>query len=176
MNLPSRLVGTHNLAFVASAREHKSPLSRIAPCLVFISMSTELDVIDVLRVDIEPNDCPLQAPLNLTVHFNVRTPAVGVHWELDYEADYTNKRHVIALYRSPAPFDLVMTGAPQSFSHFVPQVNTDAVKEKYLLQVGLLRLSLVDGAGSPIVSVNMVAQITKDASGVLLRSIISPLE
>ncbi len=134
----------------------------------------EADVLTVTRVDIEPNDCPLQAPIAITMQFTLHKPIAGARWDVVYEADYTNKKQALLLHRSH-PVDLA-PGA-QVFSHHVPEVRTDSIKEKYLLQVGLLRLTLSSATEEDIVSVNMVTQVSKDpATGALLRNIFNPLE
>lgn len=134
----------------------------------------EDDLMAVTAVAVEPNQCPLQAPLLITVHYALKRPLAAVAWQLVYEADYTNKRHAIQLFRGPS---VDMPAGPGVFTHHVPIVQTEGVKEKLLLQMGVLRLVLAqDGNPEPLVSVNMVTTVSKDASGTLIRDIMSPLE
>ncbi len=132
------------------------------------------DIIQVLRVDITPNQCALQAPLSITVHYELKRPVPAAAWDLVFEADYTNKRHAIQLGGTVVG-DL--PPGPGVIRQDLAEIRTDGVKEKYLLQVGLIRLSLRSGDSAPLVSVNMVTQVAKDAAtGALIRDIINPLE
>ena len=136
----------------------------------------EREVLRIAELLIEPSaTCPLNAPLHIRMVYDLLEPVPQASWEMVYEADFTNKRQSIHIHQTHAG-DL----APgrHMFEHAVDTIKTDAVKEKYLLQVGVLKL-LLRSAVDPSVSasVNMVTQVSKDsASGQLLRSILSPLE
>lgn len=131
------------------------------------------ELLTVEACQIEPNMCPLEAPISIAVQYALAQPVVGAVWELVYEADYTNKRKAIALHTTPAA-DL--EAGKHTFHHAVPEIKTEGIKEKYLLQVGLLRLTLHSATEKNVVSINMVSQISKGADGKLTRCIISPLE
>ncbi len=133
----------------------------------------EEDILKVKALVIEPNDCPLSAPLHVSLKYTLLKPVPAGSWDLVYEADYTNKRQCIALHRSD-PVDLV--AGDHEFSHTVPTIKTEGVKEKYLLQVGVLKLTLHGQAGAENVAViNMVTQVTKKEDG-LHRSIMNPMD
>eukprot|EP00759_Apiculatamorpha_spiralis_P028366 PhF_6_TR30833/c0_g1_i1/m.45383 len=134
-------------------------------------MSDE-DVLVLTKLSVTPNQCDLNQQINLALEFTLKAPVPNATWSITYEADYTNKRHALELYKS-SPVDLA-AGA-NTFAHTVATVDTSKVKEKYLLQVGLLRVVLLSGT-DVVSNINMVTQVTKDAKGTLIRNIISPLE
>lgn len=130
---------------------------------------------EILKIDalaIAPDMCRLQDPLTIDMKYTLLQPVPSGIWELIYEADYTNKRQVIALNQS-VPADLA--AGSHTYQVSLPELKTDGIKEKHLLQVGVLKLTLHKGA-EKVTSINMVTQVTKDASGALIRNIISPLE
>lgn len=136
----------------------------------------EREVLRVNELVIEPNgNCPLNAPLSVSMKYTMLEPVAGAVWEMVYEADFTNKRQTIPIYTAPV---LDLTIGEHTFHHAVPSVNTGAVKEKYLLQVGVLKLTLRGNNGTEnVTSVNMVTQVSRDpATGTLLRNIMNPLE
>lgn len=133
-------------------------------------------MLKVLELRIEPTAvCPLNAPLSIALVYQLMEPVPAAVWEIVYEADFTNKRQAIHIH-SAAPVDLPV--GTFSFAHSVDTVKTDGIKEKYLLQVGVLKLTLKGNHGAEnVASVNMVTQVSKDpATGVLLRNIMNPLE
>ncbi len=119
--------------------------------------------------------CPLGAPLSLALRGDLLLPVPQAVWEIMYEADFTNKRQIIHVFKSP-PLDLVP--GPFEFSHSIDTIRTEGIKERHLLQVGVLKVVLRSEADPTVTaSVNMVTQVTKDAStGQLLRNVLSPLE
>ena len=134
----------------------------------------EEDILKLEGLIIEPNNCPLSAPLNISMKYTLIKPVPGATWEVVYEADYTNKRKAIALHTT-APADL-QPGTHQ-FTHTIPEIKTGDIKEKYLLQVGVLKLTLKGGGGSDnLAVVNMVTQVMKGDDGVLTRMIMNPIE
>jgi hypothetical protein len=61
---------------------------------------------------------------------------------------------------------------------FLAQVDTidvSAVKRSLLLNVGLLHAALKDG-DADVIEINLVTQVTKDATGGLVRTMFNPLE
>lgn len=139
------------------------------------------DLIDLKAIQIEPNQCPLSAPLALSVKFVLKssTPIKSAFWTLTYEADVSMKRHVIPLFTS-SPVIAELQPGEHVFQQHIDKIPTEGVKEKYLLQVGMLKLALRSAAssasGDELVSINMVTQVSKSDEGVLIRNIISPLE
>lgn len=133
----------------------------------------EADVLKLDKLLIEPNDCPLSAPLNITMQYTLLQPAPSATWHIVYEADTTNKQKLIELYSSSAPTDL--PAGTHTFTHTLPEIKTDGVKEKYLLQVGVMKLTL-RSKDEGVAVVNMVTQVSKGADGQLIRSIMNPAE
>lgn len=132
----------------------------------------EEEILVVEALNIAGDVAPLNAPLTLDVKYKLAAAVPGAHWELVYEADMANKRQAVALHTT-APADLA--AGVHAFTHTVPEIKTEGIKEKYLLQVGLLKLTLHSASTRNIVSVNMMTQVSKGPDG-LMRSIISPLE
>ncbi len=133
------------------------------------------ELLRIKAVQIEPNACPLSAPLALTIPFVLAAPVPGAFFSLHYEADISAKRHKIPLLTTAPPRDLA--AGEHVFSESIAAIPTDGVKEKYLLQVGMLKLELFSAASTePLVSINMVTQVAKNDAGALIRNIISPLE
>ena len=131
-------------------------------------------IVKVMSLDALPNQCPLSDPLTLTMQYYLAQPVDGAVWELVFEADYTNKRKAVTLYAAPAenlqPGQLV-------FQHAMPCINVDGIKEKYLLQMGVLKLTLHSAFERDLVSVNTLVQVFKDpATGQLIRNLIPPDE
>ncbi len=142
--------------------------------------NTEVELIKVSKLLIEPGSgCPLSAPLALTVKYTLtgNQPIKAAFWTLNYEADIAMKRHVIPLFTTSPPQDL--QPGDHIFERKIDQIPTDGVKEKYLLQVGMLKLELRSAStnsNNSLVSINMVTQVSKDDKGVLIRNVMSPLE
>lgn len=136
------------------------------------------DLVKLLNLTVEPNCCPLSAPLALSLRFQLSADVRGAFWVLCYEADIASKRHRIPLLTTQ-PRDLA--AGTHVLQEAAPAIPTEGVKEKHLLQVGMLKLALHSAsaggdAGEPLVSINMVTQVCKDEGGVLRRNVISPLE
>jgi hypothetical protein len=132
----------------------------------------EEEIVKIKRLEIDGETAPLHAPLGINMDYELTKPVVGACWELIYEADMANKRQAVALHTS-APVDLAP--GTHTFQHAAPEVKTEGIKEKYLLQVGLLKLTLHGTDNPNIVSVNMVTQVSKTGDG-LIRSIMNPAD
>jgi len=130
--------------------------------------------ITVTKLTVSPNQCELTQAMTFYVEFSLKRAVPNHAWHIVYEADYTNKRHVLELFKS-APGSTLSPG-PNSFTQTVGTVDTSKVKEKYLLQVGMMRLILMSGE-EVVATMNMVTQVSKDSkSGALIRNVISPVE
>lgn len=135
----------------------------------------EQEIIKLTKFSINPDGvCPLGAPLSLEMGYTLLSPVANAQWELVYVADYTQKRVEIPLHTNTVGS---LAAGPHTYSHTLETIPTTGVKEKYLMQVGLLKLTLkADGGKENVASVNMVVQVSKDGSGALIRNIISPME
>ena len=112
------------------------------------------ELIDVRACSVEPNNCPFEEPVVVSLEFDSKG-LPNCTWEVQYEADYTNKRHVIHL----------TTVGPEEYgagSHIVdlkiPAVNTAGVKERRLLSMGILKCILTSNK-EEVASVNFVTQV-----------------
>lgn len=132
----------------------------------------EPEIVQLQKIDIEPNGCPIQMPLSITMHYNLTEPVRDAVWSIVYEADYTNKKQAISIFTSE-PSSLA-PGA-HVFHHHAERITVDGIKEKYLLQIGVLKLTL-HSRGEPITSVNLISQVSRDGQGNIIRNIISPTE
>lgn len=56
--------------------------------------------INVISIDIDPNDCPLEAPLELTIKFEACRDLESTHWELFYVVDIILANRSITLTRT----------------------------------------------------------------------------
>ncbi|CEO96253.1 Uncharacterized protein PBTT_07634 [Plasmodiophora brassicae] len=131
--------------------------------------------IDVASVDIEPNQCPLESPLSVGIRFRSKVAIGNPSWTCQYLVDIAHKRHVIELgtFRVPHPYQV----GDNSFEFHVDKVDVSIIKKKHLLNnVGLLTLSLMDGA-DVVVSIKIVTQVAYAADGeTLQRTMFNPLQ
>src|SRR3989338_199981 len=118
------------------------------------------DLVQLKDIQIEPNQCPLSAPLALTRKSTLAKPVKAAYWTLTYEADISMKRHLIPLVSTAEKLTDIDAGT-HVFQQSIDKIPTEGVKEKYLLQVGLLKLELRSGS-DVLVSINMVTQVAKD--------------
>lgn len=58
----------------------------------------EPEQIAIVSVDIEPNNCELQAPLKLALQFACEAPLDDVYWRLRYTVDTAKKKKVVYKY------------------------------------------------------------------------------
>ena len=164
----------------------------------------EEEVVKIISLSIEPNQCPLAAPISIHLRYTLLRPLKKATWDVLYEADYTNKRialnlsamsgHRTGLDSGTGPnlsdvhcssSSSVKSGTRQGeedleigdhdFSFVRDHLPVEGVKEKYLLQVGVLKLILRAEEGN-VTSVNMVSQVIKGKDGTLMRNVISPVE
>eukprot|EP00667_Euglena_gracilis_P029212 EG_transcript_38360 len=110
--------------------------------------------------------------MDVVVEFSTDRPLEQGAWQLRYEVDYTGNRHILDVART-AP-QMYEAGTKHSLHLKVPTVNVDGIKERSLLNMGLLRATLTDGAAH-VTDITMVVQVTKDGEQ-LLRRVISPIE
>eukprot|EP01061_Rhynchopus_euleeides_P016299 TRINITY_DN27586_c0_g1_i1.p1 TRINITY_DN27586_c0_g1~~TRINITY_DN27586_c0_g1_i1.p1 ORF type:complete len:132 (+),score=60.91 TRINITY_DN27586_c0_g1_i1:256-651(+) len=129
------------------------------------------DVIDVQQCLVEPNNCAFDQPVVITLEFDSK----GIndcYWDVQYEADYTNKRHVISLC-SVGPSNYA--AGHHTVDLKLPPVDTEGVKERRLLSMGILKCILTSNK-EEVASVNFVTQVSRGEGGKLLRLMMNPLE
>ena len=149
-------------------------MAEAPPAAPFEAGVPEPMIVKVLALDASPNQCRLSDPLTLTMQYYLAYPVEGAIWELVFEADFTNKRKAVVLYQSPPE---QLTPGQLVFQHSMPYVNVEGIKEKYLLQMGVLKLTLHSSMERDLVSVNTLVQVTKDpTTGDLIRTLIPPEE
>ncbi|KAK9818220.1 hypothetical protein WJX72_008997 [[Myrmecia] bisecta] len=128
--------------------------------------------IQVKRLHVEPNNCPLDSPLTLTLEFSCAQDLQNVTWEVQYVVDMTAKRHVLQLGSTPST---TYPAGETKLEFKVDQINTEGVKNSWLNNVGLLLVVLRDAAEMELFQLSMVTQIEK-RDGHFFRNMLSPLE
>lgn len=131
----------------------------------------EPEAVTLTAVSIEPNNCPLEEPLNIAMDFSTARDLAHARWEIRFVADTANKRKIVLLGET-APCAYGAGAHSMAFS--VPQVNVSHLKRHVLANVGLLLAVLYDG-DEEVVQVSMVTQVTADGE-TLMRSIYNPLD
>jgi|UniRef100_A0A7S4GIT2 hypothetical protein len=128
--------------------------------------------INVTKCEVSPNDCPLSTNLDISIEFNTDKTLKQGSWKLQYEVDYTGSRHILDIATTqPQEYE---SGTNHCFAFSVPEVNVEGIKEKSLMNMGLLRAVLTDGA-EHVSDVTLVVQVTKE-NETLMRRILSPIE
>eukprot|EP00758_Cryptobia_borreli_P013953 Tbor_TRINITY_DN5882_c0_g1::TRINITY_DN5882_c0_g1_i1::g.7266::m.7266 len=152
----------------------------------------EEEIIKIESINIRPQGvCPLHSPLTIEMKYSVNmhsdisnTTTKKGWWELVFQADYTQRQVCVPLYKGDAvvPLTTHSEDCPyiETLIISLDDIPTGKIKEKHLLQVGLLKLTLrvdrIDGGIDNLASINMVTQVSKDADCVLVRNILSPIE
>ncbi|RNF02200.1 hypothetical protein TraAM80_06528 [Trypanosoma rangeli] len=138
---------------------------------------------------------PLNASLQIKLEYTVLRPVINPAWAVLFEADISYRRFSVPLFKPTAcsecgslvnaassslqhtPSDGVTTlrpGASYRLDVHLESMAPSAVEEKYLLQVGMLRLILFTG-NTEIDTVNFVVQVKKTEDGELMRLIMNPM-
>ncbi|KAJ9470117.1 hypothetical protein DIPPA_32736 [Diplonema papillatum] len=129
------------------------------------------EVLHLSKCLVEPNNCTFDQAMCITLEFECKGIADAT-WEVQYEADYTNKRHVIPLCTvGPISFE----PGVHTVDLKIPPINTEGVKERRLLSMGILKCILLSGK-EEVSSVNFVTQVSRNEAGELIRLLMSPLE
>ena len=124
----------------------------------------EVDVLTVTSLKLNPDviGAPLESPLSITLQYVVNVAVKDPKWLLVFEADYTQKRASVLLHSEDCP-NLPASASPHTLTINLNTIPIAGIKEKYLLQVGLLKLTLVANNGADnLTSINMVTQVSKD--------------
>merc|ERR1711991_465466 len=129
------------------------------------------EVLNVRSLEVEPNNCTFDQPVVISMVFDSKGIS-DCTWEVQYEADYTNKRHIIQLC-SLGPADY--PAGEHTVDLKIPAVVTEGVKERRLMSMGILKCILFSGK-EEVASVNLVTQVSRGEDGKLVRFMMSPLE
>lgn len=136
-------------------------------------MAAEAELVNVGKLVIDGSDAPLEAPLTLHLTYSLTKPLAGAYWELIYEADMASDKKKSVTLHATEPADLGV--GEHQFQHTAPKIETAGIKEKYLLQVGVLKLTLHSANEPNAIEINMITQVVKQGD-VLVRSIVNPTE
>eukprot|EP00455_Lapot_gusevi_P027198 TRINITY_DN2878_c0_g1_i2.p1 TRINITY_DN2878_c0_g1~~TRINITY_DN2878_c0_g1_i2.p1 ORF type:complete len:134 (+),score=21.10 TRINITY_DN2878_c0_g1_i2:46-447(+) len=128
--------------------------------------------INILGLDVSPNQCPIDQELKLEIDFSNDSEIKDGSWSVKYIVDSAYKRHVVDLGKTTG---LNYPAGNHHYSFSVAHIDVTGVKPHMLLNVGLLSVSFKDGEND-LVEINMVTQVTKDADGGFIRTIFNPLE
>ena len=113
---------------------------------------------EVTALSIEPNDCDLQAELNLTIEYESTAELTGATWNFQYMVDSVRKRHIIKL-GSIEDQDIKI--GHNSCEFHVDSVNVSGIRPSRLANVGLLSATLTTRQGKEVLTINMVVQVAK---------------
>ena len=116
---------------------------------------------EVTALSIEPNDCDLQAELNLTIEYESTAELTGATWNFQYMVDSVRKRHIIKL-GSIEDQDIKI--GHNSCEFHVDSVNVSGIRPSRLANVGLLSATLTTREGEEVLTINMVVQVAKTDS------------
>eukprot|EP00286_Rhodomonas_abbreviata_P010957 CAMPEP_0181323666 /NCGR_PEP_ID=MMETSP1101-20121128/19918_1 /TAXON_ID=46948 /ORGANISM="Rhodomonas abbreviata, Strain Caron Lab Isolate" /LENGTH=134 /DNA_ID=CAMNT_0023431731 /DNA_START=10 /DNA_END=414 /DNA_ORIENTATION=+ len=130
------------------------------------------DAITLTAVSVDPNDCPLGAPLTIKMKFTATRAINKAVWDLKYMVDMASKRKLIALGTTEETS--YAAGTESSMEVSSAGIDTTHFKPHHLANAGLVVATLLED-GKEAVTVNLVTQVTtKD--GELIRTVYSPLE
>ena len=80
----------------------------------------------------------------------------------------------IVVLGETAPCDYA-AGPGNTMSFAIDSISVASLKKHVVANIGMLTATL-ESAGAEVVAVNMVTQVTADASGAMVRAIFNPLE
>ena len=112
------------------------------------------EVIALHSLTIEPNNCPFSDPVVISLQFDSKG-VTNATWKVHYEADVTSKRHIIELCQQ-GPIDY--EAGSHNVDLKIPPVNTEGVKTRYLMTMGILKCGLFSG-DEEVSSINIVTQV-----------------
>ena len=87
--------------------------------------------------------------------------------------DSASARKIVVLGET-APCDYA-AGPGNTMSFAIDSISVASLKKHVVANIGMLTATL-ESAGAEVVAVNMVTQVTADASGAMVRAIFNPLE
>ncbi|CAD7940390.1 unnamed protein product [Amoebophrya sp. A120] len=135
--------------------------------------------IDVVGVDISPNDCALEDPLTIRLRFTHPFAIPNARWRIRFSVDTAKKTKIVEFGETEQVAEYPATVSPDSANEVVWHIENLEMPEKLakdvLKNVGLLVFSLMRDDDS-LLDVNFVTQVSTDpATGGLIRNILSPI-
>ena len=111
----------------------------------------------LVGIRVEPNNCPIEEELTLTMDFDTKVDVLGGRWEVRFIADTASKRKIVCLGQT-AEQDYHAGQHQMAFT--VDRIDVSHLKRHVLANVGLLTASLYDHNNVEYVQVNMVTQVS----------------
>ena len=116
--------------------------------------------VDVTSINVSPNNCALESELNLTIEYDCEVDLGMASWSVQYMVDSVRKRHIIKL----GTVDQRVKAGKNTFEFNADKVDISGIRPSRLANVGLLSAVLLSDAGSEIITINMVVQVTKSGA------------
>lgn len=117
----------------------------------------ETEHVVLVGIRVEPNNCPIEEELTLTMDFDTKVDVLGGRWEVRFIADTASKRKIVCLGQT-AEQDYHAGQHQMAFT--VDRIDVSHLKRHVLANVGLLTASLYDHNNVEYVQVNMVTQVS----------------
>ena len=131
------------MAEVSGAPEAGAPAADAAG-VAGAETGTEIAPPSVTAVDVTPNECPLEAPLTLTLAMHVPTPLHQCQWRVSYVVDMTGQRHVLSL-GALGPLDY--PAGPAELRFEAPGIDLAGIKRSWLNNAGEFACLRMKGKG-----------------------------
>mmetsp|Transcript_50734 Transcript_50734/g.99408 ORF Transcript_50734/g.99408 Transcript_50734/m.99408 type:complete len:135 (+) Transcript_50734:49-453(+) len=129
--------------------------------------------IDVTKISVEPNMCPLESEIKLCIDFNAEEKIADSWWDVVYVVGQGAKCHVIPLGSTERTH--LSSGANQALFS-APSISVKGVKASLLCNSpGLIKAILKSGDGE-VIEISLVTMVSKCPDGTLSRNIMNPLE
>ncbi|CAD7976551.1 unnamed protein product [Amoebophrya sp. A25] len=133
--------------------------------------------VDVVSVDIEPNNCDLAAPLQIMLRFSHETAIPEARWRIRFTVD-TLKKQKIVDFGETETRDYPAAASSSSANEVRWGVENLEMPPKLAKDVlkydGLLVFSLMQN-DSVLLDVNFVTQVSENSDGTMTRTIMSPV-
>ena len=128
--------------------------------------------VEVTALRVSPEDaCPIEAELTLGVDFAVDSDLTAARWELRYIADHAHRRHVVELGQTEPR---ALAKGSHTLEHTVRDFGVSGLSKAVVINVGLLVLTLHDGA-SELLQISLVVQVL-EKDGAVHRIVLNPME
>ena len=107
------------------------------------------------------------------MEFTAHRELPAAKWLVSFMFDSASARKIVVLGET-APCDYA-AGPGNTMSFAIDSISVASLKKHVVANIGMLTATL-ESAGAEVVAVNMVTQVTADASGAMVRAIFNPLE